>query len=277
MRWNDLRRSGNIEDRGRGIGGGSGMRIGGGLGGIGLIVVVVASLFFGIDPTVLLQGGVSDQQVQSGGGGQTDAGSRDFVAAVLGSTEDTWTALFAARRARYEAPRLVLFKDAVQSACGAAPSAVGPFYCPPDQRIYLDTVFFDELRQRFGAPGDFAQAYVIAHEVGHHVQHLLGLHSQVQRGDNAASVRFELQADCFAGVWAHHADQARKILEQGDIEEALNAASAIGDDRIQRQTQGRVVPDSFTHGSSVQRMRWFKRGLERGSIDACDTFAAAQP
>jgi predicted metalloprotease len=206
----------------------------------------------------------------------------DFVAVVLGDTEDTWSEIFASGGERYAPPKLVLFSGMVRSACGMAQSAMGPFYCPMDQKVYIDLDFYRDLRERFRAPGDFAQAYVIAHEVGHHIQTLLGTSQQVQAArersseeqGNALSVRLELQADCYAGVWAHHADRARQILEQGDVEEGLNAAAAIGDDRIQRQTQGTVVPESFTHGSSQQRVAWFRRGLESGSMKSCDTFAA---
>jgi predicted metalloprotease len=214
--------------------------------------------------------------------GAPDDPLAEFVSVVLADTEDTWRVLFAELGATYREPVLVLFTDAVQSACGFAQSAMGPFYCPADERIYIDLGFYRELRDRFQAPGDFAQAYVIAHEVGHHAQNLLGISQQVQSARtasadaaNALSVRLELQADCFAGVWANHADRVRQILESGDVEEGLNAASAIGDDRLQRQSSGRVVPDSFTHGSSAQRVRWFERGLEQGQLAACDTFAAS--
>jgi len=204
------------------------------------------------------------------------------VSVVLADTEDTWTEIFRAGGQTYQPPKLVLFTDVVRSACGMAQSAMGPFYCPMDQKVYIDLGFYRELRDRFQAPGDFAQAYVIAHEVGHHVQTLLGTSQQVaetrqrasQEQANALSVRLELQADCYAGVWAHNANRSRQILEEGDLEEGLNAAAAIGDDRIQRQTQGTVVPESFTHGSSKQRVTWFRRGFERGDPDACDTFGS---
>jgi predicted metalloprotease len=210
---------------------------------------------------------------------------RDFVAVVLADTEDTWRGLFRRMNREYVDPKLVLFTGSVQSACGMAGAAVGPFYCPGDHKLYLDTSFFRDLRDRFGAPGDFAQAYVIAHEVGHHVQTLLGISERVQNArrsgsraqGNALSVRMELQADCLAGVWAHHADKTRHILEQGDLEEALGAATAIGDDRLQRQSQGHVVPESFTHGSSAQRVQWFQRGFDKGEVRHCDTFAADRP
>lgn len=288
MRWQDLRRSSNIEDR-RGMGGfGGGFRIGGGgiggrLGIGGVVIVLLASAIFGIDPRILLDGGMPVPVEQSRpSSNPADKEARDFVAAVLGDTEQTWGELFRRNGQTYREPRLVLFSGAVDSACGFAQSAMGPFYCPPDQRIYIDLSFFAELRQRFRAPGDFAQAYVIAHEVGHHVQNLLGIAERVRTAQqrlpraqaNAYQVRMELQADCFSGLWAHHADRARRVLEEGDIEEALNAASAIGDDRLQRQAQGRVVPDSFTHGTSAQRVRWFRRGLESGELKTCDTFGA---
>ena len=287
MLWRGGRRSDNVEDR-RGFGGG--MRMGGGIGGIGLLIVIVGALFFGVDPTTLLQqleggspdiGYQQDQQSASIGGDTTDE-EKDFVSAVLADTEDTWTALFHDMGRTYVDPHLVLFSGQVQSACGFAETAMGPFYCPGDSKVYIDLEFYDELKRRFAAPGDFAQAYVIAHEVGHHVQHLLGITDQVDRmtggqsGANGISVRVELQADCFAGVWAYHANQERKILEPGDVEEALNAAAAVGDDRLQKQSQGYIVPDSFTHGSSAQRVRWFKTGFSRGEIGDCDTFSAKQ-
>jgi hypothetical protein len=243
-------------------------------------------MFFGIDPSVLWQGGPGIQppsvSVQQGGRAGVNDELREFVAVVLADTEDVWHEAFGKMGQTYRPPTLVLFSGAVQSACGIAGSAVGPFYCPLDQKVYLDLSFFEDLRSRFGAPGDFAQAYVIAHEVGHHVQTLLGisqkvnsLRSRVSPSEaNQLSVRMELQADCLAGVWACRANKTRQILEAGDIEEGLNAASAIGDDRIQRKTQGHVVPDAFTHGSSAQRVRWFKIGLERGNLQACDTFNA---
>jgi predicted metalloprotease len=228
---------------------------------------------------------------QSGtvGASPQDDEMKQFVEVVLASTEDAWTTQFRAAGKTYKPPRLVLFSGQVRSACGYAEAAMGPFYCPSDSRVYIDLSFYDELRQRFHAPGDFAQAYVIAHEVGHHVQNLLGIMDQVEAsssksngaksngaGANATSVRLELQADCFAGVWAFHANQVQKVVEPGDVEEALNAASAIGDDRLQEQTQGNVVPDSFTHGTSAQRVRWFQNGLKAGDVNACDTFNATQ-
>jgi len=284
MRWRDGRQSDNVEDR-RGMSISRGAKIGG-VGGLGLLAVVVIGMFLGIDPTVLLQG-VQEMQppsvsVQRGGPPAANDDQRNFVAVVLAETEDVWNETFRRMGRTYQAPKLVLFSGAVESACGVAGSAVGPFYCPSDQKVYLDLKFFEDLRTRFGASGDFAQAYVIAHEVGHHVQTLLGiskkvneLQSRVSPSErNRLSVRMELQADCFAGAWAHQADRNRHILEAGDIEEGLNAASAIGDDRIQRKTQGYVVPDAFTHGSAAQRVRWFKLGLEFGNLQTCDTFNA---
>jgi len=294
MRWRQGRRSENVEDR-RGTRVGlprGGLRLGGG----GLLLVLLAAWLLGANPlevlSLLVGGGGTGasfpEPAELPGGapappGASDEGA-DFVSVVLADTEDTWQALFAAGGERYEPPRLVLFTDVVESACGMAQAATGPFYCPRDQRVYIDLGFFRELRERFGAPGDFAQAYVIAHEIGHHVQTLLGTSQQVQAAQqraggeraNALSVRLELQADCYAGVWAHHADRTRQILETGDVEEGLAAAAAIGDDRIQRETRGRVVPESFTHGSSAQRVEWFRRGLESGSLAACDTFGASR-
>jgi hypothetical protein len=261
-------------------------------GGIGVILLVLAAAYFGIDPTVLLEGmgglgtgpasgpPISTERQPSA----ADDEMKQFMSVVLADTEDTWNAIFAQSGKRYEEPTLVLYSGAVRSACGFGQAAMGPFYCPPDQRVYIDLSFYDDLRQRFGAPGDFAQAYVLAHEIGHHVQNLLGISDKVQaareRGSeaqgNALSVRLELQADCLAGLWAHHANRSRQILETGDVEEALTAASAIGDDRLQRRSSGHVTPDSFTHGSSAQRTRWFKRGLESGKFSSCDTFNATE-
>jgi len=283
MRWTG-RRSTNIEDR---RGGGRGVPVAVG-GGLGTIVIILAALFFGIDPSVILQTDPSAPVTEAPGpssSGQTQPGQdevRDFVSVVLADTEDTWAELFRRMNREYQNPKLVLFTGSVQSACGIAGAAVGPFYCPGDHKLYLDLSFFRELRSRFGAPGDFAQAYVIAHEVGHHVQTLLGISEQIarsrQRADrataNALSVRQELQADCFAGVWAHHAQRTRQVLEEGDLEEALGAAAAIGDDRLQRQAQGHVAPESFTHGSSAQRVRWFKAGFDAGAVRDCDSFRA---
>src|SRR5882762_6726942 len=278
MRWTGGRRSDNIEDR-RGMGGGT--LIAG--GGIGSVVLVLLALFFGFDPGAILQTdqpGVSTTQAPSGSPAHDD--EREFVSVVLADTEDTWHELFQKMGRQYREPKLVLFTNSVQSACGMAGAAVGPFYCPSDQKLYLDLSFFRALRERFRAPGDFAQAYVIAHEVGHHVQKQLGISDRVmaeRRGGgsqaNAASVRLELQADCFAGIWAHHAERTRHILEAGDVDEALNAAAAIGDDRLQRQAQGRVAPETFTHGTSKQRVQWFARGIESGDLRRCDTFGGS--
>jgi uncharacterized protein len=286
MRIEDQRRSEQIEDR-RGISVGRGVAG----GGIGIVVIALLAMFFGVDPSVLLQGGPSPgavapesrQQVEARAPSREDK-MADFVAAVLGSTEDTWTELFARSGRRYEKPTLVLFTGVVESACGFAQAAVGPFYCPTDQKLYIDLAFYRDLQDRFRAPGDFAQAYVIAHEVGHHVQNLLGIAERVhaaqrragEREANALSVRMELQADCLAGIWAQHANRAKYILEEGDIEEGLGAAAAVGDDRIQKASRGYVSPESFTHGSAQQRVRWFRRGLETGDIKACDAFSAAQ-
>ena len=276
------RESSNVEDR-------RGTRLKGAGGiGLGTIVLALVAMYFGQDPTVVLQ------QAQQRGGQQqeqvpyqesaSEAQARQLVSAVLADTEAAWGQIFSSIGRTYEQPKLVLFSGAVESACGLAQSAVGPFYCPGDHQVYIDLSFYDELRSRFGAPGDFAQAYVIAHEVGHHVQTLLGIsdkaHAARNRAgeveSNAISVRTELQADCFAGIWAHNADKARNVLEAGDVEEGLNAASAIGDDRLQKQSRGYVSPESFTHGSSEQRVRWFKRGFESGLMESCDTFAAKQ-
>jgi predicted metalloprotease len=283
VRWSEGRRSGNVVDaRGRGL------PIAG--GGIGMAVLALVVYLMGGDPTVVLNNAPqsapaqADKPAPGQPGGAQDQMSQ-FVSVVLADTEDTWNAIFKQKYGRdYEEPQLVLFTSAVQSACGMAQSAMGPFYCPNDHRVYIDLAFYQELKERFGAGGDFAQAYVIAHEVGHHVQNLLGLsdkvHSAQQRSDkttaNALSVRLELQADCFAGVWGHHAQRARNILEQGDLEEALNAAAAIGDDKLQREARGYVRPESFTHGSSAQRQQWFRRGFDSGQLETCDTFGANQ-
>ena len=297
MRWRSGRRSTNIEDR-RSSGpagmrfpfpsGGGGKR-GGGISLGSIVVILVLMFVFDINPLELLGGGGTlaptsyeqGTQPQSSAGQEADDEMKDFVSAVLGDTEDTWHAVFNELGATYKEPRLVLFRGAVQSACGFAQAAMGPFYCPGDQKVYLDLGFFDDLRRQHGAPGDFAQAYVIAHEVGHHIQNLLGTSGKVQRAQQAAdetvanqlSVMLELQADCYAGIWTNRAERARQILEEGDIEEALRAANAIGDDRLQKQSRGYITPDSFTHGTSEQRMRWFKRGLTTGSLESCNTFA----
>lgn len=283
MRWKSGRRSDNVEDR-------RGMRVsrrGIAGGGIGTVVVVLVALYLGVDPAIVLQGLPPDEMASPSGQpyqpSPREQELADFTSVILADTEDTWHEIFRRSGEKYREPQLVLFSGAVQSACGMAAAAVGPFYCPLDQKVYIDLSFFEDLASRFRAPGDFAQAYVIAHEVGHHVQTLLGISQQVRSMQqsagrtqaNAIQVRMELQADCFAGVWGNNANRARRILEQGDIEEGLTAASAIGDDRIQKQTQGRVVPDAFTHGSSEQRVRWFKRGLESGNPNHCDTFNAA--
>ena len=274
MRWRDLRRSTNVEDR-RGMGG-RGMAIGG--GGIGIVLVLLAALVCGIDPRQLLENLPNQPQSQqpgpSGGPAQVNDDNKQFVSAVLGSTEDVWSRVLPEQaRMRYQAPQLVLFTDQVSSACGYGSAATGPFYCPGDKKLYLDFSFFDQLERQFKAPGDFAQAYVIAHEVGHHVQNLLGTMAKVQRAGNSneLSVALELQADCYAGIWANHA-QRQGIVEPGDAEEALRAASAVGDDVIQRRTQGYVVPDSFTHGTARQRMEWFSKGMRTGDMRQCEAF-----
>ena len=282
MRWQGRGGSGNIEDR-RGMGGG-GMAAGGGIGAV--VIGIIYFLMTG-DPS-----GVIPQQ-QPGGGEQGPASPAQtaendtlaaFVSTVLRDTEITWGELFRQSGEAYQEPRLVLFEGAVQSACGGATTAVGPFYCPGDQKVYIDLSFYQQMRRQLGAPGDFAQAYVIAHEVGHHVQTLTGISQQVNSASqrageeerNRLSVMQELQADCYAGVWAHHAEKRQPWLDPGDVDEALNAASAIGDDRLQEQQQGYVVPESFTHGSSAQRQRWFRTGLESGDVQRCDTFNATQ-
>lgn len=284
MKWEGNRQSDNVEDR-RGDGA---PMLGGRSIGIGTIVVaLIGGWVLGINPLTLLG-------VLSGGGSVVQAPApaqappahdtvAQFVSTVLADTEDVWGPIFQQGGGTYREPRLVLFRGAVPTACGTGQAAMGPFYCPGDQKVYIDLSFYDQLKNQLGAPGDFAQAYVIAHEVGHHVQHLLGISGQVEqmRGRvsqvayNRLSVKLELQADCLAGVWAHHADQQRQILEQGDIEEAMNAAAKIGDDALQRAQTGQVVPDSFTHGTSAQRQRWFRTGLQSGSVQACDTFSAA--
>jgi uncharacterized protein len=286
MRWQGRRQSSNIEDR-RGSRVSCGVGIG---GGIGTIVLILFALYTGQDPTAVLQtvdqmtGGTTQTEQVPYQESPAEAQLREFTGFVLADTEDTWNAIFVSAGRQYVEPTLVLFNGAVESACGFAEAAVGPFYCPGDQKVYIDLSFYEDLQQKLGAGGDFAQAYVIAHEVGHHVQTLLGISdrnraarqqaSEVEA--NALSVRQELQADCFAGIWAHNADRSRGLLEAGDIEEGLNAASAIGDDRLQRQSQGYVSPDSFTHGSSEQRVRWFRRGLSAGDMNQCDTFAAKE-
>lgn len=277
MRWRGERQSTNIEDR-RGIGG-RGLAVGGGLG---TLLIMILALVFGFDPQTLLQEGPTDQpaQVQSSRPRSNEEEElKQFVAVVLGKSEDVWHDIFRRNGSQYREPTLVLFTGQVRSACGIAGAAVGPFYCPGDEKVYIDLSFYEELRRQFNAPGDFAQAYVIAHEVGHHVQKLLGITQRVdamqrqmsEREANQASVRLELQADFFAGMFARYV-QNQGLLEAGDIEEALRAASAVGDDQIQRRTTGYVVPDSFTHGTSEQRLRWFRRGYETGDIRQGDTF-----
>jgi predicted metalloprotease len=286
MRLDNEQESGNVEDRR-----GQGMPMRAGSVGIGTIVLALAvSYFFGIDPATVIgvatqmQGGAQVQDAPAGPPPANDQTAR-FVSKVLGSTERTWQAQFQRAGKRYEDPRLVLFSGATPTACGTGQTAMGPFYCPLDSKVYIDLAFFEEMKTRFRVSGDFAQAYVIAHEVGHHVQHLLGISDKVRAAQqsagseakvNALSVRLELQADCLAGVWAAQANEARQILEAGDVEEALAAASAIGDDRLQKQSRGYVVPDAFTHGTSEQRMRWFNRGIQSGDMNQCNSFQAAQ-
>jgi len=280
MRWKTGRRSSNVEDR-------RGSRItGGGVkrGGIGIVLLALVGMYFGIDPSVILNSNLLDGQEPSQ---QTERVANpeedrlaDFVSVVLADTEDTWEAIFREGGGQYEKPKLILFTGEVRSACGFAQSAIGPFYCPADKNVYIDLGFYKELKNKLNAPGDFAQAYVVAHEIGHHVQNLLGVSDKVQAkrssisetAYNKLSVKLELQADCFAGVWANHANRVRSILEPGDVEEALNAASMIGDDHLQKQSRGYVVPDSFTHGSSAQRVQWFRTGLQSGDINTCNTF-----
>jgi uncharacterized protein len=296
MRWIGDRESENIEDRR-----GSGIPVAvGGIGGLGAIIVLVVGLFLGIDPGMLMALLSGDQlpQQQTGRTAGDNYGSsrppqgapaedrtRQFVAVVLADTEDVWKQVFGSSGRTYVEPKLVLYTSHIASACGLASTASGPFYCPNDQRVYLDLSFFEEMKNRFHAPGEFAEAYVIAHEIGHHVQNSLSIlnaadrekASTDRRGANAISVKVELQADCLAGVWGYHADRMKHIIEQGDVEAAMNAASAVGDDRLQQQARGVVVPDAFTHGSSAQRVRWFKRGLQSGDTRQCDTFAANEP
>jgi predicted metalloprotease len=294
MRWQVGRRSQNVEDR-RGAGVPTGGMRRGGIGGLALVGLLLLGLFLGFDRGLL--SGFAPSGTPSGAPAPQIRGDRpatapmpsadqsdlrEFVSVVLADTEDVWSEIFQRNNLQYREPKLVLFSGAVRSACGIAEAAMGPFYCPIDEKVYLDFTFFEDMRRRFAAPGDFAQAYVIAHEVGHHVQNLLGIAPRVQAlreqlgpaEGNRLIQMMELQADCLAGIWASHAQRARQILESGDIEEALNAASAIGDDRMQRRTQGYVVPDAFTHGSSQQRVRWFKRGLTSGDLASCDTFNA---
>ena len=308
MRWRQGRRSSNVEDR-RGSsmqgglpglfrrrGGSRRVRLPRGRGSLLLTVLLVLGLYFlGIDPRILLQSGgtlsvpgqEASQLAVPSGSFKPSAEQRqlaEFVSVVLADTEDTWHTLFRQMDLSYKEPKLVLYSGLVESACGLGQAAMGPFYCPADEKVYIDLSFYEDLKDRHGAPGDFAQAYVIAHEIGHHVQHLLGISDKVEaarRGlgsaeRNRLSVRLELQADCFAGLWGHHANRSRQILEAGDIEEALTAASSIGDDRLQRQSRGRVAPESFTHGTSEQRVRWFRRGIEHGDPELCNTFEMEQ-
>ena len=289
MKWEGNRESSNVEDRrGASGGGGGGGLLGGRSIGIGTVVIaLVGGMIFGINPLTILGaltgGDVAPAQTQQAGPTRAPPANDTmgkFVSTVLADTEDVWTAVFAEKGAAYQAPRLVLFRGRTQTACGQGQAAMGPFYCPADQKVYIDLGFYETLKTKMGAPGDFAQAYVIAHEVGHHVQHLLGITGKVaqQRGrqsaeqSNAMSVRVELQADCFAGIWANKAQNARQILQQGDVEEAMNAAARIGDDALQRSGGGAVVPESFTHGTSAQRQRWFNTGLQSGNMKSCDTF-----
>jgi predicted metalloprotease len=285
MRWEDFRTSSNVEDR-------RGMRMGG-AGGLGIGTIVILGLLgwaLGIDPRILISGA---EMVAGGGGYEQQQGRQGtpqdemgrFAAAVLGNTEDVWNKVIPAQANRqYREPKLVIFSGATRSGCGSAQSAMGPFYCPLDQTVYIDLSFFEDMQRRFGGGGDFAYAYVIAHEVGHHVENVLGILPRVQQRQqevgeverNQLSVRVELMADCLAGVWAHHSQQRWQSLEEGDVEEAIAAAEAIGDDRLQKQSQGRVVPDSFTHGSSAQRVRWLMTGLKSGQVQSCDTFRASQ-
>lgn len=280
MLWKGSRKSSNVEDR-------RGRRIPGRVksGGIGILLLTLVGMYFGIDPAFIMNitGNVKPTTTSHAPVQQTaeDKQLADFVSVVLADTEDTWNRVFTDKGGTYTEPKLILFTGQVESACGYAQAAMGPFYCPGDQQVYIDLSFYRDLKNKLDAPGDFAQAYVIAHEIGHHVQKLIGISDQVHAARqqlstteyNKVSVRLELQADCFAGIWAHHADRARHIVEPGDINEALNAASHIGDDRLQQQSRGYVTPDSFTHGSSRQRVRWFTIGYQQGSLDACDTFS----
>ena len=284
MRWEFGRRSTNVEDR-------RGMQVSRPVvgGGIGFVVLALIATFLGVDPAILLEQSTPTSDRPYSDSPQVNSPTSDrqaeFVSVVLADTEDTWHELFRQMGRTYVEPRLVLFSDAVESACGYARAATGPFYCPRDEKLYIDLSFYQDLQNRYQAPGDFAQAYVIAHEVGHHVQNLLGISDRVQALQsrvskteaNQLSVRLELQADCFAGIWANQAQRSRQILEPGDIEEALNAASSIGDDRLQSQSRGYVVPESFTHGSSAQRVEWFKRGIQTGNPAQCNTFEVPNP
>jgi uncharacterized protein len=283
MRLDDQQESSNVEDR---RGGGGGFSVGGRGIGVGTIVMALVAMYFGVDPSVVMnisQGMNQSAPAEAQAIPQDDPAAQ-FVAKVLGSTEETWGKIFQDSGHQYPAPKLVLFTGQTPTACGSGQAGMGPFYCPGDQKVYIDLSFYQEMKDRFHAPGDFAQAYVIAHEVGHHIQHLMGTSDKVRQARQSArneaqanqySVRLELQADCYAGVWAHHADGANRILEAGDVEEAMTAAAAIGDDALQKQAQGYAVPDSFTHGTSQQRMRWFNQGLKLGDVNQCDTFNVA--
>ncbi len=284
MKWRNRRASRNIEDRRSQ----RTTRRRGATGGIGVIAIALAAMYFGVDPQLvmsLLGGGSGQTTTQTNPNYQPSAAEQQlaqFTSVVLADTEDVWNKVFQQMGKRYQEPKLVLFTDTVRSGCGNAQAAMGPFYCPGDQKVYIDLGFYQQLKRRHNAPGDFAQAYVIAHEVGHHVQNLLGTSGQVHQAQqrmskekgNHLSVMLELQADCFAGVWAYHTQRAKQVLEQGDIEEALTAASAIGDDRLQKQARGYATPESFTHGTSQQRVRWFKTGFSQGTIESCNTFDA---
>jgi len=286
MRWQGNRQSENVEDV-RGAGGGGGFHLGGGSIGLGTVAIaVVAGWLFGINPLTILglMSGGTTQEAPVAQKPPADDEMARFVSTVLADTEDVWRAKFRQAGQTYRDPKLELFRGSTPTACGQGQAAMGPFYCPLDEKVYIDLRFYETMRSRMGAPGDFAQAYVIAHEVGHHVQRVMGITDKVESmrsrmsptQGNALSVRLELQADCFAGVWAHDAQAARQVLEQGDVEEALNAASQIGDDMLQRRSQGTIVPESFTHGTSAQRVTWFKRGLQTGSINQCNTFEARE-
>ena len=280
MRLDDLRPSENVDDRrGEGGGGFGGPRMVFGGGGLGLVAVVVLSLVFGVDPSQLLNGGgpLSEPQVRQQSGPRGDDPALDFASRIIGSAEDVWSPLLRQHGIRFSPATFTAYDYATPTGCGTGQSSAGPFYCPGDAHIYLDLSFFNELDQRFGAPGQFARAYIIAHEYGHHIQNLLGAMDRrggPSRGADSDSVRTELQADCYAGVWAYRANQQFAILQNGDVDGALRAASSVGDDTLQKEGQGYIVPDSFTHGSSAQRVRWFQRGLDSGQMDACDTFSA---
>lgn len=286
MRLDDLRETENVDDRrGQGGFGGFGPRIAMGGGGLGLVAVIALSLLFGVDPGRILGGDVLNgdsgvptmQQPAGSGGPRADDAAYEFSRKIVGSAEDTWPAPLSQHGVRFEPATFTVYDAVTPTGCGTGQAAAGPFYCPADAHIYLDLSFFNELGSRFGAPGDFARAYVIAHEYGHHIQNLMGTmeaHPAGVRGATGNSVRIELQADCYAGVWAFHANRRFRILETGDVEEGLAAASAVGDDTLQKRQQGYAVPDSFTHGTSAQRMRWFRRGLDGGDMAACDTFSA---